>query len=139
MRQRARGFTLLEAIVAMTILGFALLAAFGWISNNLGALGKVRDLALEEAAVMEAIAQLEDTDLAGSPNGSLVWRDFRIDWQGVLLEEPAPGRSTLGARGLHELSLYAVDLTVVRGARQIASPRVRIVQHRQVREAADAG
>lgn len=139
MRRDARGFTLLEAIVAMTILGFALLAAFGWISNNLGALAKVRELALEEAAVREAIAELEDTDLAAAPSGSLTWREFRIDWQAVLLEEPAPGRSTLGARGLHELALYEVDLALVRGTRQIAAPRIRIVQHRQVREAADAG
>ena len=139
MRRRSRGFTLLEAIVAMTILGFALLAAFGWIGNNINALTKVRELALEEAAVAEAIARLEDTDLARSPSGSLLWREFRIDWQAVLLEEPAPGRSTLGARGLHELGLYEVDLTVSRGTRQIAAPRVRIVQHRQIREAADSG
>jgi hypothetical protein len=138
-RRRTGGFTLLEAIVAMTILGFALLAAFGWISNNLAALGKVRELALEEAAVMEAIAQLEDTDLQRSPTGSLLWREFRIEWQAVLMEPPATGRSTLGARGLHELALYEVDLAVQRGARQIAAPRIRIVQHRQVREAADSG
>ena len=53
----AAGFTLLEAVVALTILGFVLLGAFTWVGNDLNALGKVRDLALEESAVQQAIAE----------------------------------------------------------------------------------
>ena len=55
----AAGFTLLEAVVALTILGFVLLGAFTWVGNDLSALGKVRDLALEESAVQQAVAELE--------------------------------------------------------------------------------
>ena len=77
--RRNAGFTLLEAVVALTILGFVLLGAFTWVGNDLGALGKVRDLALEESAVQQAIAELEQIDLGAQSGGNFDWRGFRVD------------------------------------------------------------
>ena len=85
---------------------------------------------------------------AGGREHALAWKLAR-DGAEVLCAPGNAGTATVAENvsvaatdvaGLVKLARdRAVDLTVVRGARQIASPRVRIVQHRQVREAADAG
>ena len=132
------GFTLLEAVVALTILGFVLLGAFTWVGNDLNALGKVRDLALEESAVLQAIAELEQMDLAAQPTGMLDWRGFRIGWRAELLTPERQGRTAMGAPGLHDLALYAVELDIANGARRIGRQELRMVQHVLARRPGEA-
>ena len=62
MRDRVRGFSLLEAIVALTIVAVAILGAYAWVAGNIVSLTRVRDLALEEAALHQALGTLEQTD-----------------------------------------------------------------------------
>ena len=50
MRDRTRGFSLLEAIVALTIVAITIMGAYAWVAGNIISLTRVRDLALEEAA-----------------------------------------------------------------------------------------
>jgi general secretion pathway protein I len=137
MRQRSRGFTLLEAIVALTILAAALLGAYAWVATDLGALGKVRDLALEEAAIQQAISQLEQTDLAERPTGRIDWQGYRIDWQAEPLEPTRDGRTAVGGRGVWNLTLYRIQLDVMRGQRLLAAPELRLLQQVRVRELED--
>jgi general secretion pathway protein I len=125
----AAGFTLLEAVVALTILGFVLLGAFTWVGNDLSALGKVRDLALEESAVQQAVAELEQVDLSAQPTGMLDWRGFRIGWRAELLAPVRQGRTATGAPGLYDITLYAVELDVASGARVLGRQQLRMVQH----------
>lgn len=132
------GFTLLEAVVALTILGFVLLGAFTWVGNDLNALGKVRDLALEESAVQQAIAELEQVDLSAQPTGMLDWRGFQIGWRADLLMPVRQGRTATGGQGLYEIALYAVELDIANGARRIGRQEVRMVQHVLVRRPEDA-
>jgi prepilin-type N-terminal cleavage/methylation domain-containing protein len=134
----ARGFTLLEAVVALTLLGFVLLGAFTWVSNDLNALGKVRDLALEESAVHQAIAEIEQVDLSAQPTGMLDWRGFRIGWRAELLAPVRQGRSATGAPGLYDLALYVVELDIANGARVLGRQQVRMVQHVLARRPEDA-
>lgn len=131
--RRARGFTLLEAVVALTILGFALLGAFGWINGDLIALGRVRELALEEAVVGQALAELEQVDLSQQPEGRLAWQGFTIDWRARAFEEPRQGRSVIGARGAWDLALYEVELEIANGDRLLGRPTVRMVQYARAR------
>lgn len=132
------GFTLLEAVVALTILGFVLLGAFTWVGNDLNALGKVRDLALEESAVQQAIAEIEQVDLAAQPTGMLDWRGFRIGWRAELLAPVRQGRTGAGAPGLHDIALYAVELDIANGTRVLGRQRLRMVQHVLARRPEDA-
>ena len=136
--RRNAGFTLLEAVVALTILGFVLLGAFTWVGNDLGALGKVRDLALVESAVQQAIAELEQIDLGAQPGGNFDWRGFRIDWSAQALGPTRQGRTTTGALGLHDLALYAVQIDVLRGPRVLGRQELRMVQHVRARRPEDA-
>jgi general secretion pathway protein I len=122
-----RGFTLLEAIVALVLLTAALAGAWTWIASDVRSLTRVRDLALEEAAVQQAVATLEQVDLAREPEGNLRWREFRIDWHAVPVEDPQQGRTVSGGKGAFTLTLYSVTLDVRHRERLIATPALRIL------------
>jgi general secretion pathway protein I len=139
MRAPERGFSLLEAIVALTILCAALLGAYAWIATDVRALRHVRELALEEAAVRQAITELEQTDLAAQPAGSIDWRDFRIEWSAAAVEPARPGRTSVGGPGLYELTLQQVRLAVFQDGRLIGTPELRITQFARTREKAGSG
>ena len=129
MRDRIRGFSLLEAIVALTIVAAAILGAYAWVAGNIVSLTRVRDLALEEAALQQALGTLEQTDLGHQPAGSIQWREFRIDWQAEPIEASRPSRTGVGGTGLYELTLYRVLLSVSSHERLIGTPELRMVQH----------
>jgi general secretion pathway protein I len=126
------GFTMLEAIVALVILSAALAGAWSWIATDLRALSSVRDLSLEEAAVQQAVAELEQIDLAAQPEGSLDWRDYRIEWRAAALEPTRGGRTSVGSAGLYQFTLYEVALEVAHRERLIAMPRIRMLQHERL-------
>jgi len=133
-RGATKGFSLLEAIVALTILAMAMLGAYAWIGTNLDALNKVRDLALEELALRQALDVLEQTDLDARPEGEMNWREFRIGWRAEALEPTRNGRTAVGSIALHDLTLYRVELQVHSHQRLIATPQVRVLQHERVRD-----
>ena len=126
MRQQ-RGFTLLEAIVALVLLSVALAGAWTWIATDLRSIGRMRDLALEEVAVKEAITTLEQIDLAVQPAGSLAWREYQIEWQAAPVEEPRPGRGMSGSPSAFSLTLFSVRLNVLHRGRLISTPTLRMV------------
>ncbi len=129
MQDRTRGFSLLEAIVALTIVAVAIMGAYAWVAGNIVSLTRVRDLALEEAALQQALGALEQTDLGRQPAGSIRWREFRIDWQAEPIEATRPSRTGVGGTGLYELTLYHVLLSVTSHDRLIGTPELRLVQH----------
>lgn len=127
--RRQRGFTLLEAIVALVLLAAALAGAWTWIAGDVRSLGRVRDLALEEAAVQQALDELEQVDLATRPEGSLRWREFRVDWRAAPLEPARAGRAGTPNASAWEFTLYRVSLDVFHRERLIAAPDVRMLRY----------
>jgi len=129
MRGPARGFSLLEAIVALAILAAALLGAYTWVGTDMAAIVRVRDLALEEAAVQQAVAEIEQFDLATQSRGSIAWRDFDVHWQAQPVEDTRPGRTPVGGQGRWDFTLYEVQLQVLLGGRLIGTPSLRMLRY----------
>ncbi len=81
MKRRARGFTLLEVIIAFALLGLALTLLLGSLS---GGAKQVRDAELRTRAVLHAQSLLAETGVAsplqaGSRQGD--WEQGRYHWE----------------------------------------------------------
>ncbi len=66
---RARGFTLLEAIVALVLIAGGGMALFGWINANLLALERVHDANARSEATSNAIEFMHTVNPMLSPQG----------------------------------------------------------------------
>ncbi len=128
-----RGFTLLEAIVALTILSMGLMAAFSWFNQGILHLIRINDLALEEVVTEEVLSRLELEDFAYKGSGSYQLEDYIINWQATPMEPTKAGISPMGGRSLYDIALYNIELELVYRGRLISTPTTRITQSKKVR------
>ncbi len=127
------GFTLLEAIVALTVLSIGLMAVFGWFNQNIRHLIKINDLALEEVVTEEVMARLELEDFAGAASGSYQLGDHTVGWRATPVEPRRAGLSPRGSQSLYEIALYEVELEITYRGRLISAPKTRMTRFKKVR------
>jgi general secretion pathway protein I len=80
------GFGLLEAIVALVILGSIGLTLFGWINHNLEAATRLRGVEQRARAQLEAQAWLATLNPAKQPEGEVVIGQLQLSWRSELVE-----------------------------------------------------
>lgn len=99
----ARGFTLLEVLVALTIAGLALGGIFAVIGGNKRLAWRAEDTLLRSMQVRSLINQAQLDDLRGELPLAAESPDLRID-AGIELEEPEDDRALPGT--VHKLRAY---------------------------------
>lgn len=111
--QRARGFSLLEAIVAMALLGSAGLMLFAWIQSNLQTAQRLRDAEARARLQIEAQGWIGKLNPMLRPEGEERLGALRVRWSGRLVE-PAMSEFHYGEAvptrwrvGLYELAVEA--------------------------------
>lgn len=85
-KRRQAGFGLLEAIVALFILGTSGLMLFSWISENMRSATRLREAEARAQLQLEGIAMLETINLAREPEGEREIGALRLKWRGELVE-----------------------------------------------------
>lgn len=123
---REQGFSLLEAIVALAILGGASMVLFGWIGGSLNQLTRSELYIEADPMLSSAIEYLKFQDLSVRPVGELNSGGVIITWQSTPIEHDIPGTS--GSN--FSLSLYDVTLIIKKGNRTLPPLRTRIVNYR---------
>ena len=133
---RVRGFSLLEAIVALTILAAAGLALFAAMSQSLQMVGRAERAREVDSAMLNAVAWMETINPMETPRGEQSFGDFRLQWQSEPIEPVRDGATGFLQPGLYQVGLYRVRLQLTRAGVLEREEILRRVGYKQVREAA---
>ena len=112
MKRRSKGFTLLEAIVALTILSMSLSALYSWYSVSLMGLIRSEEKLKVVEFMHEVDAYLVTLNLTGESTGEFTSNKMQARWQAQLLEPQTDGKNAGGQMGYYRFGLYAVDVEV---------------------------
>ena len=109
-----KGFSLLEAIVALTIMATCLLALYAWLSTSTLALNRVRTNADALADARAAMAIIETVNPMAEPNGKRELPPLEIRWKSRPLTDLRLGMSPAGGATQFDFRLYMLDVEVLR-------------------------
>lgn len=110
----ARGFTLLEAIVALAILGVVGTALFAWAASVQQAQRAVRDQALRQEVTVNAVEFLKSVNPMSQPRGAQELGSYTIRWAAEAVTPEGDAVDYPVGQGPYRVALYRVDIAVDR-------------------------
>lgn len=111
-RHRQHGFTLIEAIVALVLIGTTGMALFSWINSNIITLNRVQESNAENAATLNALEYMQSVNPMLSPEGRADLGPYRLSWKSQAVTEPRDGASYPIGISLYQLALYQTQISV---------------------------
>ena len=135
--RRQRGFSLLEAIVALTILATAGLALFAAMSQSVQMVARAENSRQADSAVRNALAWLHTVNPAETPRGEQRLGDVTLRWTSEPIESPRDAMTGYLQAGLYQVGLYRMQLELDRDGKPLTQATVRRVGYKQVREPAE--
>lgn len=132
--RNSAGFSLLEAIVALTIFSVCAVALFGWLATNMRAMARVE---VHQAQVREgrnALALLESVNPMEEPKGEReLPGGLAVRWTSQVVAAPRPGKGPAGNTLIFDLALYDLQVEVLQAGRQTSAFTVRRVGWKSAR------
>ncbi|MGB5855882.1 MAG: prepilin-type N-terminal cleavage/methylation domain-containing protein [Oceanisphaera sp.] len=128
MQHPQRGFSLIEAMVALVILAGASLALFGWLSTSLNQLNRAALYTQAAPALQSMTSYLQMQDLKEKPTGTFEFGEVQIDWQASTIKQDENNNSgQISSNFL--LSLYEVELLPTVRGRSLPVLHTRVVNY----------
>lgn len=124
-RNGQRGFSLLEAIVAMVVMSTAMLALYGWLSSSVLGINRAQANALALQDSRAALALIETVNPMLEPRGERTVAGLTVQWTSTEVAPRRSGRSRAGMPTLFDLALYEVQVDVARNGRPVRSFALR--------------
>lgn len=116
-----RGFTLLEAIVALAVLAMAGMALFGWLNSSLVLLKRVDDVYQSIEVVESGLEWLQVLDPHREPSGQLDIDDTLLRWHCKALGAALPANDMSGNLSVNDAQLFTCQVVFSRGDEQLVS------------------
>lgn len=133
-RQRGQGgFTLLEAVVALTILASAGLALYASLNSSLIMVDRAARSQRTDVAVMNALAWLETINPMLTPEAEENLGEYQLRWRAELIEPVRQGETGYLQPGHYDIGLYRVRAELWLDGERAREFEVRRVGYRQMR------
>lgn len=114
------GFTLLEAIVALSILAMSAMALYGWLNSNLLLLQRVDNVYQGLEAVDSALEWVTVLDPFEQPEGSQNVAGALVSWRFVPLGSSRPARDMNANLSVNDVQLFRLEVEVQRDEQRLA-------------------
>ena len=128
--KKSQGFSLLEAIVALTIMATFGIAIFSWINGLLISVDKIERNYARDAITRNVAEYLSDINVMDHPNGDISLGRHQIRWSSSLVEPIKAGKSFTGSSNEFMVGLYQTDAVVSEGSLQVTKISFRLVGYR---------
>lgn len=113
--RRDRGFTLLEAIVALTIVGLTLVPVMSFLAESSRQISAVAEANLKAGVQQTAMAYLDVVNPMLMPSGEApISRNLSVRWISQPLIDKMSDAKLGGRLGTYNINFYAVEATVMR-------------------------
>lgn len=114
-----KGFSLLEAIVALLLVTMLGMATFSWISNLLLSVEKIETRGLSNLIKRNVNEFLTDINMMSLPSGERELSGLKVIWSAELVEPVKRGKNSTGGATQFELGLYRVAVSVEDGNEEL--------------------
>jgi general secretion pathway protein I len=128
----ARGFTLLEAIVALVIFSMGSMALYGWLATNLRTLERVEASRSEAMLARAALDVVRHVNPMADPTGGREAGAIRVEWRARPVEPVRRSVTQVGIPGPFEVGLYELEVRVLERGVPRHDFRVRQVGYRYI-------
>lgn len=135
-RRAQRGFSLLEAIVALAILASAGMVLFASMNQSVQMVQRAEASREADSALRNALAWMETVNPAQTPQGEQVLGEVTLRWDSELVEPARDAMTGYLQAGLYQVGLYRMRLELSRDGERMAEVDLRRVGWLQVREPA---
>lgn len=116
MPANSRGFTLLEAIVALAVMAMALIPMVAFVSQSANELLRAGESNERSFVMQSALALMEPINLMAEAQGTLpLDRNITMAWESQPIVEPNPGIQVGSGLPAYRLGFYKVHVSLTRG------------------------
>ena len=133
-RPKARGFSLLEAVVALAILAAAGMALFAAMTQSVQMVGRAERARDVDLALRNSLAWVERVNPMDEPTGEREVGDYVLRWRAEALEDPRDGTTGYLQPGLYQIGLYRLHLELWRDGVLEREAELNRTGYRQVRK-----
>jgi len=111
-RPHERGFTLLEAIVALVLISTTGLALFAWINGNIITLSKIHDANERSEATANILEYMDRVNPMVKPEGTVSLGPYSISWRSEAISNISEGANYPIGQSLYQMALYSTAVSV---------------------------
>jgi len=108
--RKQSGATLLEAIIALTLMATGAIALFAWMGTNARSMDRASEHVDRLTTERSTLAVIETLNPMAEPQGRREMAGLTVSWTSRPLTPPKPGRGPGGPATVFDVALYEVNV-----------------------------